>query len=224
MQHLLQLKLVQVLSEVMQVAEFLQEQHEDPFVFGHLLPLPVQMPLPKTLPKAPSPSPVQTPVPKSWLEFLIPPSLTPMPPVQTPLPKTPPKAPSLVKTPVPNRTPKSPIPPPLTPMLPVQLVLDNKDPAEGVNDGDGCEESPKPMRAVTHFTWSNVKEAERSLRSGGSPMRYFAKAYKITEQSKKEYGHIHTSATPLNISKEKQQTPPVRDQPPNHPTHGHMFI
>ncbi len=96
------------LSKVMQVVEFLQEQHKDPFVFDHPLPPLVQTPLPKTLPKAPSPLPVQTPVP--------------------------------------NRTPKSPIPPPLTPMPPVQLVLDNEDPAEGVNDGNDCEESPKPMR------------------------------------------------------------------------------
>lgn len=171
----------------MQVVEFLQEQHKDPFVFGHLLPPPVQMPLPKTLPKAPSPLPVQTPVPKSQLEFLIPPPLTPMPPSQTPPLKTLPKAssPLSVQTPVPNRTPKSLIPPSLTSMLPVQLVSDNEDPAKEVNDGDGCEKSLKPMRqghgqppgsknksgqvdrAVTHFTGSNAKEAGRSLRSDG---------------------------------------------------------
>ncbi len=135
------------LSKVMQVAEFLQEQHKDPFVFGHPLPPPVQTPPPKNLPKAPSPLPVQTPML--------------------------------------NRTSKSLIPPSLTPMPPVQLVSDNEDPAEGVSDGDSCEESLKPIRrghgqppgsknksgqvdrAVTHFTCSNAKEAGRSLSSDG---------------------------------------------------------
>ncbi|PBK63590.1 hypothetical protein ARMSODRAFT_979739 [Armillaria solidipes] len=124
------------LSEVMQVVEFLQEQHNDPFVFGQqvpspspvqtpvpkslpkspILPLPVQTPPPKTLSKAPSPPPVQTPVPNSPSKSLIPPPLSPL------LPKTPPKAPSPppVQTPMPNSSPESPIPQPPTPLPPVQ--------------------------------------------------------------------------------------------------------
>ncbi len=45
-----------------------------------------------------------------------------------------------------------------------------------------------------------------------------AKAYEVTEHSKKEYSRIHTSLIPLSgVSKEKQRSQPIRDQTSSRP-------